>query len=176
MGSIVRAKVLGSLALIDEGETDHKIVVIRESDPHFKKINTLDDLEKYNKNCVADLIHWLKYYKTSDGKGVNTLANDEIPKTSSEAIEIIHEVEGFYESLLDGSTTIDDVFSLPGNTNTNSNTNTDVESDDDVSTHKHKASNTNTNTKSKKSSKGNGKGSHGYQPSDKLGDLTDDEE
>ena len=41
MGSVVRVKVLGSLELIDEGETDHKIIVLREDDPHFRRIDRL---------------------------------------------------------------------------------------------------------------------------------------
>lgn len=113
MGTIVRAKVLGSLALIDEGETDHKIIVIRESDPHFNNINNLRDLEHYNKGVVKNIKHWLKFYKTSDGKGVNQLANREIPKTPTEAGLILDEVVGFYNNLVDGTTVVEDAFVLP---------------------------------------------------------------
>jgi 3'-phosphoadenosine 5'-phosphosulfate synthase len=113
MGTIIRAKVLGSLALIDEGETDHKIIVIRESDPHFDSIHNLRDLDRYQKGVIKNIKHWLKYYKTSDGKGVNQLANEEVPKTPAEAAYILDEVVGFYNNLIDGTTVVEDNFALP---------------------------------------------------------------
>jgi len=74
IGSVVPVKVLGSLELIDEGEVDHKIIVIRLSDPLAPSISTMDELERHKPGTVANLIHWLKYYKTSDGKPANSLA------------------------------------------------------------------------------------------------------
>lgn len=47
---------------------------------------------------VEDLIDWLKMYKTSDGKGVNSLAQD-FPTSVSEAVEIIEECHGRWQSL-----------------------------------------------------------------------------
>jgi 3'-phosphoadenosine 5'-phosphosulfate synthase len=41
MGSAVGVKVLGSLELIDEGETDHKIVALRADDPDAAKISDM---------------------------------------------------------------------------------------------------------------------------------------
>ena len=46
MGSILGVRVLGALKLIDEGETDHKIIVLRENDPHFGEIHDMSDLER----------------------------------------------------------------------------------------------------------------------------------
>jgi len=112
MGSIVPCKVLGSLALIDEGETDHKIIVIREDDPNFHHIHSVRDMDKFVKGATARLVHWLKYYKTSDGKGVNELGNDDLPIGASEASDLIEEVVGFYEDLLDGTTRVSDNFYL----------------------------------------------------------------
>lgn len=90
MGSVVSVKVLGSLELIDEGETDHKIIAIRTDDPDAHRISDMSSLEYAKPGIVAKLIDWLKMYKTSDGKGVNSLAQ-EFPTTTSEAIEIIEE-------------------------------------------------------------------------------------
>jgi 3'-phosphoadenosine 5'-phosphosulfate synthase len=47
MGSVTSVKVLGSLELIDGGETDHKIIVLRTSDPLSPKVNSVRDLEHY---------------------------------------------------------------------------------------------------------------------------------
>jgi inorganic pyrophosphatase len=54
-------KVLGSMELIDEGETDHKIIVINENDPHFNSINTVADLEKVKPGITALLVDWYVY-------------------------------------------------------------------------------------------------------------------
>jgi len=103
MGSVVRVKVLGSMELIDEGETDHKIIVLRESDPHFDSISSVADLERYNPGVTSRLLDWLKNYKTSDGKPVNRLKQDE-PTSASEALRIIDEVNGYYKKLVSGAT------------------------------------------------------------------------
>ena len=114
MGSVITCKVIGSLELIDEGETDHKIIVLRSSDPHYHSINSLHDLEKYNKGVTSKLVDWLKNYKTSDGKPQNKLAK-EIPNSQDEAIEIIEEVSQFYKNLLSDLVQDDSIkdFSLP---------------------------------------------------------------
>ena len=101
MGSIVRIKVLGSMELIDEGETDHKIIALREGDIHFDSVHNMGDLEKVKPGITVSLLDWLKNYKTSDGKAVNRLKQDE-PTSSFEAIQIINEVNGYYKNLISG--------------------------------------------------------------------------
>lgn len=90
MGSINPCKVLGSLELIDEGETDHKIICIVLSDPDANRINNMDDLDVVKPGTTARLIDWLKRYKTSDGKPENSLAQD-VPTSVDEALSIIEE-------------------------------------------------------------------------------------
>jgi len=105
MGSINPCKVLGSLELIDEGETDHKIICIALSDPDSSKINSMADLDSVKPGTTERLIDWLKRYKTSDGKPENNLARD-IPTTVAEAVEIIEETHGRWRALCgrDGTT------------------------------------------------------------------------
>jgi len=43
---VVRVKAIGAIALIDEGETDWKVLAIDVNDPLAKDINDIDDLEK----------------------------------------------------------------------------------------------------------------------------------
>jgi 3'-phosphoadenosine 5'-phosphosulfate synthase len=104
MGSITPVRVLGELELIDEGETDHKILVIALTDPLAASVYSLDDLERVKPGTLAMLRDWLKRYKTSDGKPENTLAS-EIPRTQSQAMEVIAEVHKRWKMLcgLDGT-------------------------------------------------------------------------
>jgi len=60
LGSVTEVKVLGSLELIDEGETDHKIIALRTSDPRSVSINDVKDLENHVPGLTARLVDWLK--------------------------------------------------------------------------------------------------------------------
>ena len=113
MGGVFEVKVLGALKLLDEGETDHKIIALRSDDKHFAEINDMSDLEKYRPGVNARLIDWLLNYKTSDGKPQNKLSQME-PTSPGEAVQIIGEVSRFYDDLVKaGSTKNTYGFSLP---------------------------------------------------------------
>jgi 3'-phosphoadenosine 5'-phosphosulfate synthase len=98
MGSINPCKVLGSLELIDEGETDHKIICIVLTDPDASRINSMTDLDVVKPGTTARLVDWLKCYKTSDGKPENSLAQD-TPTSVSEAVSIIQETHTRWRDL-----------------------------------------------------------------------------
>jgi len=98
MGSIHSCRVLGSLELIDEGETDHKILCIHDGDALADKVRDISDLERYRPGYVAQLVRWLKNYKTSDGKPQNVLAREE-PTSSEEAVAIVRETHARWELL-----------------------------------------------------------------------------
>merc|ERR1711964_31992 len=64
-GEVCAVKILGVLALIDDGETDWKLLVVDVNDKAFKNINTLNELlaeEKY-KSEVQRISDWLRDYK-----------------------------------------------------------------------------------------------------------------
>jgi 3'-phosphoadenosine 5'-phosphosulfate synthase len=98
MGSVTKCRVLGSFELIDEGETDHKILCLALSDPDAKNIHSLDDLERVKPGHIAKLKDWLKRYKTSDGKPENSLAS-ESPRTATEALAVIEETHERWKKL-----------------------------------------------------------------------------
>ena len=60
LGSVTEVKVLGYLELIDEGETDHKIIALRTSDTRSVSINDVKDLENHVPGLTARLVDWLK--------------------------------------------------------------------------------------------------------------------
>jgi inorganic pyrophosphatase len=88
MGSVTAVKVLGAFELIDEGETDYKIVVLAASDPDAWRIHDLASLELHKPGTAAKLADWLKRYKTAEGKGENALAS-EVPSGVAAALEIV---------------------------------------------------------------------------------------
>jgi len=90
MGSVTPCRVLGSIELIDDGETDHKIICIALSDPDAERIHSMSDLDFIKKGHTEKLKDWLKRYKTSDGKKENNLAQEE-PTSAQEALQIITE-------------------------------------------------------------------------------------
>jgi 3'-phosphoadenosine 5'-phosphosulfate synthase len=98
MGSITPCRVLGSLELIDEGETDHKILCIALTDKDASAIKSMEDLERVKPGHLERLRDWLKRYKTSDGKPENSLASN-IPRTVGEALSVINETHLRWKAL-----------------------------------------------------------------------------
>ncbi|KAK0136332.1 Inorganic pyrophosphatase [Merluccius polli] len=45
-GQVIQVKVLGVLAMIDEGETDWKVIAINADDPDAQSLNSIDDVRK----------------------------------------------------------------------------------------------------------------------------------
>jgi inorganic pyrophosphatase len=73
IGEIQRVRVLGSFALIDDGETDWKVIVTNVDDPAHKD-GDLDTV--VSKQRQEEILSWFRLYKTAEGKGENTIALD----------------------------------------------------------------------------------------------------
>lgn len=112
MGTVGHGKVLGALELIDEGETDHKILILNSNDPHYESINDIHDLEYYKPGTIAKCVDWLTNYKTTEGKGVNTLTHT-TPTSVRDAMGLVAQVHDFYRDLINGLIDIEDNFFLP---------------------------------------------------------------
>ncbi|KMV65185.1 inorganic pyrophosphatase [Encephalitozoon cuniculi EcunIII-L] len=76
VGEVYQAKVLGSIALVDEGECDWKVVVIDVNDEKAKEINDIEDVRKVYEGLLEQTIFWFKNYKVPDGKPKNNFALD----------------------------------------------------------------------------------------------------
>ena len=70
-GSVTKVKVLGCLAMIDDGETDWKVVCISTEDPLAEKLNDIDDVERVMPGYIGVMREWLRMYKVVDGKPKN---------------------------------------------------------------------------------------------------------
>ena len=91
IGQVSRVKVLCILGMIDEGETDWKVIVINKLDPYAKKLNSLSSIEKNLPGILFAIKNWLENYKTVDGKKKNKFAFDGKYKNSKFAMKIIQE-------------------------------------------------------------------------------------
>jgi inorganic pyrophosphatase len=60
MGDVMEVKVLGTLAMIDDGETDWKMIVIDVDDPLAAELNNLDDVEKAMPGFLANTREWFR--------------------------------------------------------------------------------------------------------------------
>ncbi|XP_014256311.1 inorganic pyrophosphatase [Cimex lectularius] len=99
-GEIMQVKVLGCLALIDEGETDWKIFGISTKDPLADSLKDISDVEKYCPGLLKASIEWLRTYKIPDGKPENQFAFGGEFKDKAFAHKIINETHKEWKCLM----------------------------------------------------------------------------
>merc|ERR1712111_288168 len=75
-GVVIKVKVLGTFAMIDEGETDWKIMAIDVEDELASKLNDIEDVETHLPGLLAATVEWFKIYKMPDGKPPKEFALD----------------------------------------------------------------------------------------------------
>ncbi|RLO09838.1 hypothetical protein DYB28_004650, partial [Aphanomyces astaci] len=76
VGDVYPVKVLGVLGMIDDGETDWKVIAIATDDPLANKLHDLDDLHAHAPDTVATIRNWFRDYKIPDGKPPSAFAFD----------------------------------------------------------------------------------------------------
>ncbi|CAE6340856.1 inorganic pyrophosphatase [Rhizoctonia solani] len=101
-GQIKQVKVLGIMALLDEGETDWKVLVIDVNDPLAPKLNDVEDIERHLPGLVRATNEWFRIYKIPDGKPENAFAFSGEAKNKKYATEIIHECNEAWRRLITG--------------------------------------------------------------------------
>ncbi|XP_025415541.1 inorganic pyrophosphatase isoform X2 [Sipha flava] len=99
-GEILKVKVLGTVALIDEGETDWKVLVINVDDPIAPEVNDIKDIEKHFPGLLKATVEWLKIYKIPDGKPENKFAFNGEPKNAEFALKIISDAHEYWKGLV----------------------------------------------------------------------------
>merc|ERR1712169_88852 len=67
-GQVKQVKVLGVMALLDEEETDWKVIVIDVNDPLAPKLNDVEDVERHLPGLLRATNEWFRIYKIPDGK------------------------------------------------------------------------------------------------------------
>jgi inorganic pyrophosphatase len=104
MGAVIQVKVLGILAMIDEGETDWKVIVVNAMDPNAPKYNDISDVESVKPGLLSATVDWFKYYKVPDGKPVNKFAFNEEFKDKQFALSVIQSTHDAWKALIGGTT------------------------------------------------------------------------
>jgi inorganic pyrophosphatase len=99
-GDVKKVKVLGTYAMIDEGETDWKVVVIGVDDPLASKINDASDIEANMPGKMKEVFEFLRDYKIPDGKPANQFAFEGALKDRQFALHIIEETNKQWEGLV----------------------------------------------------------------------------
>merc|ERR1719210_3292766 len=77
LGTIVKVKVLGVLAMIDDGKLDWKVIAIRNDDPLAEALNDIHDVDAKCPGVISLIREWLRWCKTSDGKPQVTFGFEE---------------------------------------------------------------------------------------------------
>lgn len=130
-GSVIQVKVLGVFAMIDEGETDWKVICIDVKDPLAENLNDIHDVEKLMPGFLAATVEWFKVYKMPDGKPANKFAFDDKPKDREFAENIIAGCHDSWKRLMSGETK-DDGVSLANTTMSNGHSIADAAASDVV--------------------------------------------
>nr|CAB3265052.1 inorganic pyrophosphatase-like [Phallusia mammillata] len=99
-GDVIQVKVLGVLAMIDEGETDWKIIAIDINDPDADKLNDITDVETLKPGYLKDTRNWFKVYKVADGKPLNSFAFDGEFQDRAFAESTIAETHEFWHKMI----------------------------------------------------------------------------
>ena len=121
MDKVIQVKILGILGMIDDGETDWKVLAIDTNDDRAHTLNgilfirldnptDIDDIESVFPGKIQEIVSFFRYYKTPAGKEPNDFAFNGEPKdqviptlqTHSQtfAMDIIHKTHNHWQSLM----------------------------------------------------------------------------
>ncbi|XP_071518796.1 uncharacterized protein Nurf-38 isoform X1 [Panulirus ornatus] len=101
-GEVIQVKVLGTIALIDEGETDWKLIAIDVNDPMAPQLSDISDVEKHMPGFLKATVEWFRIYKIPDGKPENQFAFNGMAKDRDFAHKIIMETHEAWQNLVEG--------------------------------------------------------------------------
>uniref|UniRef100_A0A8C6URP4 inorganic diphosphatase n=1 Tax=Neogobius melanostomus TaxID=47308 RepID=A0A8C6URP4_9GOBI len=99
-GEVIKVKVLGVLAMIDEGETDWKVIAINVDDPEASEYNNIGDVRRLKPGYLEATVDWFRRYKVPDGKPENSFAFNGEFKDKDFAIKVIKSTHNFWKALI----------------------------------------------------------------------------
>jgi len=107
-GSIIPVKIVGVLGLIDEGETDWKLIGIDIRDKLASQINNITDVDKHLPGLLEATRRWFKYYKVPTGKPPNKFALNDQYADREYAQRVIDETQKYWAKLANGETKVEE--------------------------------------------------------------------
>ncbi|KAI8077848.1 putative IPP1-inorganic pyrophosphatase [Halteromyces radiatus] len=99
-GDIKQVKILGVMALLDEGETDWKLLAIDIKDPLANKLNDIKDVEQHFPGLIDATRRWFRIYKLPDGKPENEFAFDGECRNKDYAVSVVQETHEAWRRLI----------------------------------------------------------------------------
>ena len=97
-GEIVAVKILGVLALIDDGETDWKVLAICISDAMAHQLNDIDDVETHLPGTINAIREYFRSYKSFSGK-INSYALRAQAMPKQYAVKVVEDTHQHWQSL-----------------------------------------------------------------------------
>lgn len=98
-GGVYVVKIIGVIALIDDGETDWKLFVINVNDPLAPLLNCPEDLEEHLPGAIEAAREYFRVYKVCTGKEPNSFGLDEKCMGPDYAMSILKETHEFWKEL-----------------------------------------------------------------------------
>jgi nucleosome-remodeling factor subunit len=95
----LQVKVLGILAMLDEGETDWKVIAIDVRDPLAANLNSVKDIEKHMPGYLSATVEWFRNYKIPAGSPPNDFAFGGEVKDAALAFKVIDEAHKEWAAL-----------------------------------------------------------------------------
>lgn len=99
-GQIKQVKILGTLALLDQGETDWKMLAIDLEDPNAAYVDDIADVEVHFPGLISATVDWFQNYKLPDGKARNEFAFGAKPRDANYALQIIDQTHTYWKNLV----------------------------------------------------------------------------
>lgn len=99
-GEVLEVKALGSLAMIDSGELDWKVIAVAKDDPLAERLQDIVDVEAELPGVVSGIREWFRWYKTPDGKGLNGFGFQERPQDRATSLGVIEEGHAAWKKLM----------------------------------------------------------------------------
>jgi len=97
VGQIYKVRVLGTLAMVDDDETDWKVIVVDDKDEDTKLIRDITDVPEEKINGLRE---WFRLYKTAEGKGENKFGLEEKAMDKAYTVPVVMETHEHWLSMM----------------------------------------------------------------------------
>ncbi|KAJ9245752.1 hypothetical protein DTO271D3_8678 [Paecilomyces variotii] len=98
-GEVKTVKVLGAIAILDQGQTDWKIIAVDVNDSLSSKLTDISDVEVHLPEFLGKLKDWYCLYKIPEGKPANEVALCGQLQDRRSALELINHFHGTWKSM-----------------------------------------------------------------------------